>query len=95
MNAALHDLALDRLFVVHAGEARYPVHERVEALPLAACMEEICRLARTVFQPLSARHESGLNQAQFPRVLGISVRTLQKWEQGEREMTPSPLSGSD
>ena len=45
MNAALHDLALDRLFVVHAGEARYPMHERIEALPLAACMEEISRLA--------------------------------------------------
>ena len=45
MNAALHDLALDRLFVVHAGEARYPMHEHIEALPLAACMEEISRLA--------------------------------------------------
>ncbi len=45
MSAALHDLALDRLFVVHAGEARYRVHERVEALPLGACMEEISRLS--------------------------------------------------
>ena len=34
---------------------------------------------------VSARHASGLSQAQFARVLGISVRTLQKWEQGERE----------
>jgi len=33
----------------------------------------------------SARHASGLSQAQFASVLGISVRTLQKWEQGERE----------
>jgi putative transcriptional regulator len=34
---------------------------------------------------VSARHASGLSQAQFGSVLGISVRTLQKWEQGERE----------
>ena len=33
----------------------------------------------------SARQASGLSQAQFAKVLGISVRTLQKWEQGERE----------
>lgn len=34
---------------------------------------------------VSARHASGLSQAQFASVLGISVRTLQKWEQGQRE----------
>ena len=34
---------------------------------------------------VSARQASGLSQAQFAEVLGISVRTLQKWEQGERE----------
>ncbi|MBU6438479.1 MAG: helix-turn-helix domain-containing protein [Betaproteobacteria bacterium] len=32
-----------------------------------------------------ARLASGLSQAQFAQLLGISVRTLQKWEQGERE----------
>ena len=32
-----------------------------------------------------ARQASGLSQSQFATVLGISVRTLQKWEQGERE----------
>ena len=45
MSAALDDLALDRLFVVHAGDARYRLHERIEALPLGACMEEIFRLS--------------------------------------------------
>ena len=45
MIAALHDLALDRLFVVHAGEARYRLHQRVEAVPLAACIEEIAGLS--------------------------------------------------
>ena len=34
---------------------------------------------------VSARNASGLSQAQFAELLGISVRTLQKWEQGERE----------
>ena len=34
---------------------------------------------------VSARNASGLSQAQFAELLGISVRTLQKWEQGARE----------
>src|SRR4051812_35441313 len=34
---------------------------------------------------VSARQASGLSQSQFAKVLGISVRTLQKWEHGERE----------
>lgn len=34
---------------------------------------------------VAARNTSGLSQAQFAELLGISVRTLQKWEQGERE----------
>lgn len=33
------------------------------------------------------RHNSGLSQAEFAEVLGISKRTLQEWEQGRR--TPS------
>jgi putative transcriptional regulator len=31
-----------------------------------------------------ARRKSGLSQAQFAEVLGISKRTLQEWEQGRR-----------
>ena len=31
-----------------------------------------------------ARHKTGLSQAQFAEVLGISKRTLQEWEQGRR-----------
>jgi putative transcriptional regulator len=31
-----------------------------------------------------ARQKSGLSQAQFAEVLGISMRTLQEWEQGRR-----------
>lgn len=36
---------------------------------------------------MAARAAAGLTQAQFARLLGVSVRTLQEWEQGRR--TPS------
>jgi putative transcriptional regulator len=32
-----------------------------------------------------ARSATGLSQSQFARLLGVSVRTLQQWEQGRRE----------
>jgi len=34
---------------------------------------------------VSARMKSGLSQAEFAKLLGVSVRTLQDWEQGRRE----------
>jgi len=44
----------------------------------------------TVIEPLQteavmARRKMGLSQAQFARLLGVSARTLQDWEQGRRE----------
>ncbi len=35
LHIALDDLQLDRAWVVHPGEKRYPLHDKVEALPLA------------------------------------------------------------
>lgn len=32
----------------------------------------------------SVREKTGLSQVEFARLLGVSVRTLQEWEQGRR-----------
>lgn len=39
----------------------------------------------TVSPVVSARMKSGLSQSEFALLLGVSVRTLQDWEQGRRE----------
>jgi putative transcriptional regulator len=41
---------------------------------------------RVITKPSIAfiREKTGLSQAQFARLLGVSVRTLQEWEQGRR-----------
>ena len=33
---------------------------------------------------MAAREQVGLSQSEFARLLGVSVRTLQEWEQGRR-----------
>ncbi len=38
----------------------------------------------TVPSVTSIREKTGLSQARFAQLLGISVRTLQDWEQGRR-----------
>jgi putative transcriptional regulator len=38
-------------------------------------------------QAAEARSRVGLSQQQFARLLGVSARTLQDWEQGRREPT--------
>jgi len=43
MASALADLRLHRLFVVHAGNARFPLGRKVEALPLDDCIRELAK----------------------------------------------------
>ena len=44
------------------------------------------RITRVDVSPIVAvRNASGLSQAQFAALMGVSVRTLQEWEQGRRK----------
>lgn len=43
-------------------------------------------------QAAEARSKTGLSQPRFAQLLGVSVRTLQEWEQGRR--TPSGAARS-
>ncbi len=41
MHVALQDLKLDRLLVVHPGNASYPIHPKADAMPLADALREV------------------------------------------------------
>lgn len=44
------------------------------------------KIHKVVVPPVvSARMKSGLPQSAFAKLLGVSIRTLQDWEQGRRE----------
>ena len=52
---------------------------------LKSARQMVARKGRVVLSPvISARTKSGLSQAEFAKLLGVSVRTLQEWEQGRR-----------
>ena len=49
---------------------------------------------RTVEVPavVEARNRTGLSQQKFAELLGVSVRTLQDWEQGRRHPSKAAVS---
>ncbi|ASK27514.1 helix-turn-helix domain-containing protein [Neisseria chenwenguii] len=46
-------------------------------------VSRVCHVA--VSEAVKARHKTGMSQSEFAKVLGVSVRTLQGWEQGRRQ----------
>lgn len=43
---------------------------------------------KSVYTPvIEARQQTGLSQSSFAKLLGVSVRTYQEWEQGRRQPT--------
>jgi putative transcriptional regulator len=53
---------------------------------LKSVRQMTARKGNVVLSPvISARKKSGLSQAEFAKLLGVSVRTLQEWEQGRRQ----------
>ncbi len=46
----------------------------------------------TVNQAIQARHKVGLSQQDFATLMGVSVRTLQAWEQGKRKPRGSAVT---
>ena len=51
----------------------------------AGCAGKIHKI--TIPPVVSARMKSGLPQSAFAKLLGVSIRTLQDWEQGRRDRT--------
>ena len=51
-------------------------------------------LMETVELPpvVEARQKAGLSQSRFAELLGVSVRTLQDWEQGRRKPSRAAMS---
>jgi len=43
---------------------------------------------------IEARKKTGLSQSQFAALMGVSVRTLQGWEQGRKQPSGAALAGS-
>lgn len=68
--------------------AAFEASQDFEALLVQSAREMGAGKTRKVYTPVvAARENAGLSQAGFAELLGVSVRTLQQWEQGRREPT--------
>jgi len=48
--------------------------------------DKVGRTSAVEISPVAeARHRSALSQKEFAKLLGVSTRTLQEWEQGRRQ----------
>lgn len=68
--------------------AAFEAGQDFEALLVQSAREMGAGKTRKVYTPVgAARENAGLSEAGFAELLGVSVRTLQQWEQGRRQPT--------
>lgn len=66
--------------------AAYEAKRDLAAELLQSVREMKTGQSRVVSSPvIEARQKTGLSQSQFAALLGVSVRTLQGWEQGRKQ----------
>lgn len=66
--------------------AAYEADRDLAAELLEAVQQMKVNQTHIVLSPaIEARKKTGLSQAQFATLLGVSVRTLQGWEQGRKQ----------
>ncbi|MGD9657445.1 MAG: helix-turn-helix domain-containing protein [Methylocystis sp.] len=78
-------------------QAKRPVKFDVGVELLASVREMKAGARARIHKPdvpefVRARLASGLSQAEFAALLGVSVRTLQDWEQGRRKPSGAALT---
>ena len=56
----------------------------LESIRQAKAGQGVVREQPVVNEAIEARQNVGLSQREFAEILGVSVRTLQAWEQGKR-----------
>ncbi len=70
----------------HAQLATYEANRDLAAELLQSVREMKAGRTSLVSSPvIAARQKTGLSQSQFAALLGVSVRTLQEWEQGRKQ----------
>ncbi|MEK8025581.1 helix-turn-helix domain-containing protein [Pseudaquabacterium rugosum] len=70
----------------HQALAQYEANRDLGAELLQSIREMKAGKVAVVHSPaVEAREKTGLSQSQFAALLGVSVRTLQGWEQGRKQ----------